>query len=462
MLGGYTGRGDLRGEVSTLYRYDPRRNRWSRLPERADEARGAGGRRDRRQALRGRRSEHRAGRAARRSRSTTSRAGAGRAARTWPIAREHLAGRRRGRRVLRARRPRGRAGQLQGRRALPAPSAAAGSGCPTCASRAAASRAATVGRPRRRGRRRGGERARSARSRRTTRERAAGPACRTCAPRATASASCRAAAASTRSRAARSPGFHFSNAIEALDLRRLAVGGQLARASPARDVAVGSSISARLPATSVFSAQQLPGDREVVRAADGQRRREPPVLDVPGGELAVLAAARATRSRPSRSPDRRTPCSSSRRGRTRSRARRRTACCLPSMLSAAYLPWLKATSQCSIRSRRPCTTLSYSAMSPAAKMPGHARLEEPVGEHAAVGLEPGLLGEVDAPGGRRRRSRRSRTRSRAPTSSRPCSTRPPSPSKRSSSCDAVHLHAVLGRARPGRSGRPRRRRSARA
>jgi Kelch motif protein len=31
VLGGYTGAGDLRGEVSSLYRYDPDRDRWSRL-----------------------------------------------------------------------------------------------------------------------------------------------------------------------------------------------------------------------------------------------------------------------------------------------------------------------------------------------------------------------------------------------------------------------------------------------
>jgi N-acetylneuraminic acid mutarotase len=31
VLGGYTGRGDLRGEVSSLYRYDPGRDRWSRF-----------------------------------------------------------------------------------------------------------------------------------------------------------------------------------------------------------------------------------------------------------------------------------------------------------------------------------------------------------------------------------------------------------------------------------------------
>ena len=33
ILGGYTGRGDLRGEVASLYRYDPGRDRWSRLPD---------------------------------------------------------------------------------------------------------------------------------------------------------------------------------------------------------------------------------------------------------------------------------------------------------------------------------------------------------------------------------------------------------------------------------------------
>src|SRR5215213_784399 len=38
----------------------------------------------------------------------------------------------------------------------------------------------------------------------------------------------------------------------------------------------------------------------------------------------------------------------------------------PSMLNAAVLPWLNATSQCSIRIGLPCTGLWYSQMSPAA------------------------------------------------------------------------------------------------
>src|SRR5436305_2013010 len=42
----------------------------------------------------------------------------------------------------------------------------------------------------------------------------------------------------------------------------------------------------------------------------------------------------------------------------------------PTTVSAAVLPWLKATSQCSTRSRRRLTTLSYSAMSPATNTPG--------------------------------------------------------------------------------------------
>ena len=33
VVGGYTGRGDLRGEVASLYRYNPRRDRWARLPD---------------------------------------------------------------------------------------------------------------------------------------------------------------------------------------------------------------------------------------------------------------------------------------------------------------------------------------------------------------------------------------------------------------------------------------------
>ena len=33
VVGGYTGRGDLRGEVASLLRYSPRRDRWTRLPD---------------------------------------------------------------------------------------------------------------------------------------------------------------------------------------------------------------------------------------------------------------------------------------------------------------------------------------------------------------------------------------------------------------------------------------------
>ena len=103
----------------------------------------------------------------------------------------------------------------------------AGSGSPTCASRAAASRAAAVGR-------RvvvfGGEEATGTIGEVEAYDpatRALEPPAATCAHRATASAACRAAGASTRSRAGRRPGFDFSNAIEALDIAvRRAVAGR--------------------------------------------------------------------------------------------------------------------------------------------------------------------------------------------------------------------------------------------
>ena len=138
VLGGYTGRGDLRGEVASLYRYDPARDRWSRLPDaptrRAALAVGvmggklyaAGGANSSDGALRtleiydfaappvDTRSRH----------GPRARAPRGRD-RRWS--------------VLRARRPRGRARQLQGRRALPARASGAGSGCRTWKSLAAAS-----------------------------------------------------------------------------------------------------------------------------------------------------------------------------------------------------------------------------------------------------------------------------------------------------------------------------------
>ena len=66
------------------------------------------------------------------------------------------------------------------------------------------------------------------------------------------------------------------------------------------------------------------------------------------------------------------------------------------MPSAAVLPWCSATSQCSIRSRAPpWTTLSYSAMSPAAKMSGAEVGQASVGDHAAAlaDLQAGLLGQ---------------------------------------------------------------------
>ena len=56
------------------------------------------------------------------------------------------------------------------------------------------------------------------------------------------------------------------------------------------------------------------------------------------------------------------------------------------MLSAAVLPWLKATSQCSMRIGLPCTGLWYSQMSPAAKIPG-TELSRPA-EHSTPPASP--------------------------------------------------------------------------
>ena len=152
----------------------------------------------------------------RRSRSTTSRAGAGRAARTWPSAREHLAGAVAGGAFyVLAGRVDG-TGQLQGRRALRAARAPLGA----AARHAQAARRDRRGRGRRardRGRRRGGRRDdRRGRGLRP-RDARAGAACRDMrTPR---------HGLGVVSRGRRvyaieggpTPGFDFSNAIEALD-----------------------------------------------------------------------------------------------------------------------------------------------------------------------------------------------------------------------------------------------------
>ena len=64
-------------------------------------------------------------------------------------------------------------------------------------------------------------------------------------------------------------------------------------------------------------------------------------------ELAVVDRAADDLAGPTPTRARRTPARPNRRDRRRSRGRRRGARSPPSMLSAAVLPWLKATSQCS-------------------------------------------------------------------------------------------------------------------
>ena len=371
VLGGYTGRGDLRGEVSSLYRYDPERNRWSRLPnaptKRAALAVGVIG-------------------------GKLYAAGGANAAdgalktleiydfkrRRWSrgpdmaVAREHLAGAVAGGAFyVLAGRAAGQGNFKVAERYLPRAGAL---GAPARHAQAArrdrgGGRRPARGRVRRRG---GGGHDRGGRDVRPG-DPPLEPACRTCARRATASAACRrgppglrdrgradARASTSRTRSRRSTSARA-------DRRRPPGSG--ARAA-ARCRCRASSISARWPPMSVFACKQPRGHR---RGRPSGRPSAPPRAAPSFTYQAVNLPSSgfpATRSRPSRSPGRRTPCSTSRRGRTRSRARRRTPACWPSMLSAAYLPWLKATSQCSIRRRRPCTTLSYSAMSPAAKMPG--------------------------------------------------------------------------------------------
>src|SRR5436309_9281461 len=66
------------------------------------------------------------------------------------------------------------------------------------------------------------------------------------------------------------------------------------------------------------------------------------------------------------------------------------------MFRAAVLPWLKATSQCSIRICDPCTTLSYSQMSPAAQIPGTelSRVDEHLTPPASPISSPAALASV--------------------------------------------------------------------
>ena len=217
--GGYARRAGAVRADRALLRYDPARDRWRRLPPRADAARRARRRGDRRPPVRGRRRERlRLAALARDLRlrapalDAAARASAGRRA-TTPTG--VASG---GRFYVLAGRD---ARELRGRRALrPAPAALGAAadhahgarrhrrrrGCATGASWCSAARTS------RRAARR------SPRSSCSTRARGAGARCPTCARRATASAARRSATASSRSRADRRPGFAFSHTIEFLDV----------------------------------------------------------------------------------------------------------------------------------------------------------------------------------------------------------------------------------------------------
>ena len=138
----------------------------------------------------------------------------------------------------------------------------------------------------------------------------------------------------------------------------------------------------------------LRGDREVLRAADRQRGREPcqsltyqavnlPSSAAPAPPDLVPLARRADVLHAGPvgevGPE------------VRHDVVRLPACRACS--APRTCPWLKATSQCSIRSRRPWTTLSYSAMSPAAKTPGAlVSRNRSVSTPLSVSM-PGLLGQ---------------------------------------------------------------------
>ena len=221
VVGGYRGRSTLDDEVATLYRYDPRRDRWTRLPSAPTRARRARRRRDRRTPVRGRRRARAGAARSPRSRSTTS------ARRRWSTgpdlaARARAPRRRGGRRpLLRARRARRRPGQLRARRGRYDPrDAGAGRACADMAQ----GRAAASPPPRPAGGSRSSAarraRARSARSSSTTRRATAGAHCpgmRT--PR----HGLGGVASGRRVYAIEGgdqPGFHFTRAIEYLDLPR--------------------------------------------------------------------------------------------------------------------------------------------------------------------------------------------------------------------------------------------------
>ena len=149
-----------------------------------------------------------------------------------------------------------------------------------------------------------------------------------------------------------------------------------------------SSISARIPAMSVFSFRSLAAtarssERPTVSAAASR-----PSLHVERRELALVEAPADPDLVPLARRARRTPCWTSPRGRTRSTGTTSYSCRPPSMFSAAYRPWLNATSQCSIRSRAAVHDAVVLGDVARREDAGRARLQVPVDEHPAVGLSP--------------------------------------------------------------------------
>ena len=218
VVGGYRGRRTLDDEVATLYRYQPRRDRWTRLAP-MPTARGALA-----AAVVGHRLYAVGGAATGRGALATLEVYDFRT-RRWsagpdlPLAREHLAAAAARGQRLRAGRPRRRAGQLRARRPLRP-------GAPPLGPRArhgqAARRHRRRHRPRpHRGLRRGGGRGHDPRGR-ALRPGAQPLArgCPACARRATGSAASRRAARIYAIEGGDEPGFHFTRSLEYLDLLR--------------------------------------------------------------------------------------------------------------------------------------------------------------------------------------------------------------------------------------------------
>ena len=199
---------------------------------------------------------------------------------------------------------------------------------------------------------------------------------------------------------------------------------------------------------------EAPGVLEVVRAADRQRRRHPPAVEVERREVAVVERAADDRARPS--PGRRTRARPSRRGRRRSTAPRRASTSRAEhvqrgglALVERHVPVLdpqsagRAPGCRTRRCRRPRRCPAPSVSQP---RPSSAR------RRASPELEPGRASRASRRASRRRRSPRSRSRARGPLL---VTTLRHAPVRRPRSARARRRRGPRRRAPPARPGRSR-------